>query len=423
MRIREANRHNMKQTYSTPQIAPAVHTREERYKQFLLGFGFWGSIAIVIFLALKYLLRYLMPFVVALAVVALLQSPSRWIARHTKIKKSVVGIILAILVYAVLAGLMVLCSFAVVSTVADWAGSLPAYYTESIAPALSGLGEEGSKLYARLDPELVAFLESIIPSVTSSLSSAVTKFSVKLVSWASSIATSLPKLLLSAVICVIATVFLAADYDSLSVRMRQALPERAGQIVQMVQSAFKTIIKSYISSYLLVMLITFAEISAGLLILRVENAPLIAAVIAVFDILPIVGSGMILAPWAIILLIQGKMGRGIGIAVLYVVVVVARQIMEPKLVGKRVGLHPLATLICLWVGAKTLGVAGMFGFPITLLILKDLRAGGVIGRRRPPEANGRTGGTDETKGSGSEDEAKRSGDNGPDAPAAENSAG
>ena len=378
----------MKQTYSSPQLIPPAHTREERYKQFLLGFGFWGSIAIMIFLALKYLLRYLMPFVVALAVVAVLQAPARWISRHTRIRKSVVGIILAILVYAVLAGLVVLCSFGVVSTVAGWAGSLPTYYTESIAPALAELGQSGSALYDRLDPELAKFLESIVPSVTSSLSNAVTKFSVQLVSWASSIATGLPKLLLSAVICVIATVFLAADYDSLSGRMRQSLPERAGQIVQMVQSAFKTIIKSYISSYLLVMLITFAEISAGLLIIRVENALLIAAVIAVFDILPIIGSGMILAPWAVILLIQGQTGRGIGIAILYAVVVIARQIMEPKLVGKRVGLHPLATLICLWVGAKALGIAGMFGFPITLLILKDLRAGGVIGRRRPPEKNG-----------------------------------
>ena len=167
----------------------------------------------------------------------------------------------------------------------------------------------------------------------------------------------------------------------------------------MVQSAFKTIIKSYISSYLLVMLITFAEISAGLLIIRVENALLIAMVIAVFDILPIVGSGMILAPWAVILLIQGQTGRGIGIVILYAVVVIARQIMEPKLVGKRVGLHPLATLICLWVGAKALGIAGMFGFPITLLILKDLHAGGVIGRRRPPEKNGPEGGAGSPDGS------------------------
>ena len=123
---------------------------------------------------------------------------------------------------------------------------------------------------------------------------------------------------------------------------------------------------------------TFAEIAIGLLIIGFDNAAVIALLIAVFDILPIVGSGIVLAPWAVIKLLQGKIGMGIGLAILWAVVIVVRQIAEPKIVGKQVGLHPLATMLCLWVGLKLGGGIGMFALPISLLIILELKAEGLI---------------------------------------------
>ena len=131
------------------------------------------------------------------------------------------------------------------------------------------------------------------------------------------------------------------------------------------------------------------ELFIGFLIIGVSDAAGIAALIAVFDILPIVGSGLILAPWAIVCFIQGKVALGIGLAILWAIVIVARQITEPKIVGKQVGLHPLATLICLWVGLKLGGGLGMFALPISLLIILELKAEGLIfidkGKPEEPE--------------------------------------
>ena len=97
-----------------------------------------------------------------------------------------------------------------------------------------------------------------------------------------------------------------------------------------------------------------------------------------FDILPIVGSGLVLAPWAAIKLLQGQIGTGVGLAVLWAVVIIVRQYAEPKIVGKQVGLHPLATLLCLWVGLKLAGGIGMFALPIGLLIIMELKTEGLI---------------------------------------------
>ena len=109
-----------------------------------------------------------------------------------------------------------------------------------------------------------------------------------------------------------------------------------------------------------------------------ENAAVIASLIALFDFMPILGSGMILLPWTIFTLIQGKIGRGIGLLVLWLVVVIARQIIEPRIVSKRVGLYPLVTLFFMWLGLKIFGGVGMLALPVIVLVIKDLYESGLL---------------------------------------------
>ena len=120
------------------------------------------------------------------------------------------------------------------------------------------------------------------------------------------------------------------------------------------------------------MLITFGELTLGLLIIGVRRPLLIAALIAIFDVFPVVGAGTILMPWSIISLIQGKGLQALGLAILYVVILVVRQFLEPKVVGKQVGLPPLVTLLCMFAGTSLFGVWGLFGLPIGAAILVNL---------------------------------------------------
>ena len=123
---------------------------------------------------------------------------------------------------------------------------------------------------------------------------------------------------------------------------------------------------------------TFLEIAVGLLIIGVKNAFGIAILIALFDILPVVGSGIVLLPWAIFTLFAGNLPTGIGLLVLYIVVIVVRQIMEPKIVGDRVGLHPLVTLLSMVLGTYLFGGIGLLGLPITVALLHALNKQGAI---------------------------------------------
>ena len=97
-----------------------------------------------------------------------------------------------------------------------------------------------------------------------------------------------------------------------------------------------------------------------------------------FDILPAVGTGGIIIPWGIIAMVLGDIPFGIGMLALYLIVTVIRNTLEPKIVGEQVGLHPVATLMAMFLGTKLMGIVGLFGFPIGLVILKKLNDSGKI---------------------------------------------
>ena len=360
----------------------------QKYKDFLLKFGYWAAIALIVFLVWKYLLAYLLPFLIAYAVASLLRPAVVWLGKKLHIRRGAISVALVLFVYIFVAGALILLSVGIITEVVDLVSGMPEYYTSNISPALDKLGNSVLDLLFRLDPTTVKTIEDMVPDALSSLGSAVTKFSMQAVSWASGTAVEFPGKLMAAVICVIATIFLAVDYGTVNAFIKKHLPEKAVAVLRSAKNSLGNILGNYAKSYALILFLTFAELSVGLLLIGYKKAILIALIIALFDILPIVGSGTILVPWAVISLVQGNIGHGVALIVLYVVVVVVRQIMEPKIVGRRVGLHPLATLLCMWLGAKLFGMVGLFGLPVSILIIKELKANGTLpsAQQAPDEA-------------------------------------
>ena len=142
-------------------------------------------------------------------------------------------------------------------------------------------------------------------------------------------------------------------------------------------------------AYVLIMFVTFIEVSVGLTVLKIlklyssSYIMVIAAGTAVVDILPIFGTGTVMIPWAAYSLITGDFGFGIGLIVIYIVISVVRQIIEPKLVAGQLGLSPIVTIIALYLGLKVFGVLGMFVTPILVIMLKLLNDEGIIHLWKP----------------------------------------
>ena len=137
-------------------------------------------------------------------------------------------------------------------------------------------------------------------------------------------------------------------------------------------------------AYGLIILITFSELVLGLFLLKligIYNGGYIfifALITAIIDIVPILGTGTVLIPWALYCLLDGKISLAIGIFVMYVCITVIRQIIEPKLVSNQLGIPPFATIIAMYVGTQIFGVLGIFILPITLVMVKLLNEEGII---------------------------------------------
>ena len=110
----------------------------------------------------------------------------------------------------------------------------------------------------------------------------------------------------------------------------------------------------------------------GFLILRVNYATTLALIIALLDMLPVIGTGTVLIPWGIGAIVTGRVGMGIGILVMFGIITVVREVIEPKIVGSSIGMHPLLTLVAMYTGYKLLGLWGILIFPPALDLAKTL---------------------------------------------------
>ncbi len=350
----------------------------ETQKRFLIRIGFWAVVILLVILCLKYVLPFLLPFVVAFLIAALLNRPIMFLAEKLNGKRVVPAILMTLLFYVAAAALFSLLGLRVFMYVWETVRALPQLYRNTLEPALETMFSSLEVYLDELDPAVVTALMDNMNSALGSLGSFVTNASVRIISYISGIAAAVPGSFLNVIITIIVTFFLAIDYPKVTGFILRQLPEKADFYIGEVRDYVGGTLLKCLASYALILCITFLEISVGLTVLRVPNAILIALCIAVFDILPVLGTGGIMIPWGIISLIMGKWVLGLGLLALYLIITVIRNIIEPKIVGHQVGLHPVVTLLSMLAGLQLFGIIGLFGFPITLSLLKNLNDRGVI---------------------------------------------
>ena len=124
--------------------------------------------------------------------------------------------------------------------------------------------------------------------------------------------------------------------------------------------------------------VTFAELLAGLLLIRQPYALLLAAAIALIDALPVFGTGTVLLPWAAVCLLLQHTPKAFSLVAIYAVITLVRSFLEPKVMAAQVDLPPLAALMAMYIGFCTFGVGGMIFFPLALLFLKQLHDAGYL---------------------------------------------
>ena len=263
-----------------------MNSDTEQQKRFLIRLLYFAAVlGIAVFLC-RVALPQLWPFCVALAVAWILKPAIRFLRNKCHIQKNIAGVVLAVLFYAVVGLLLALLSVKLFTFLRDLILGIPEFYDKTLEPLLTNVFTRLEDFAQKLDPTAASAYSTALIRITSELETAIATLSKKLLGLATNTAMSLPGGLLSVLIMIIATVFLAIDWDKIVQWVMYQLPAPKQTLVCNVVSTLKSTLGQYIRSYALILGVTWVELSVGLMILGVPSAVGIAALIAVFDILP-----------------------------------------------------------------------------------------------------------------------------------------
>lgn len=348
----------------------------EKKQKFIIDCAYYGLLLLIAWFVCRYLIGWLMPFLLAFLIAALIQPAVYFLHRRLRINRRAAGVF-AVLAAAALFGFAV--GFGLSRLLQELAAvlqTLPGLIVD-FTHSLHRLSGSISGYVSTLPAEISAQMLDALGRAESELTK-ISSLSPGVISAAWKVASGVPGLLLKCIITVVAACFISMDYLPIrSFILRQLSPTHQEWVLDLKEFFIRTIGKLLLA-YLTLMCVTFVELSVGLTVLRVPHSVMVALLIAVVDILPVLGTGTVMIPWAAIELITGNYTFALCLAILYAVITVVRNILEPKLVGYHLGLHPLVTLIAMFVGLTSVGIVGMFLFPILLIIVKHLQDTGRI---------------------------------------------
>lgn len=350
----------------------------EKKQSFITNFIYFLIIAAVIYALVKFCLPLLLPFVLAFVVAALMRRPTHFLRRKLNISVRICGLITAVLFFVIVACLVYLGGGGVVSGIQALLVNLPEFFNKTVEPMVMNTFNDLETMKIWNDMNLTDLLADLETQIMDALAGLAATVSTKAVAMISGFATSLPGLFIRLVLFIIGTVFISMDYDRLMGFCIDQMNERTKTLFFEIKAYIVGTLLVVIRSYILIMSITFIELSIGLTIIGINNSILVALCIAIFDILPVLGTGGVMIPWTVISVILGDFRLAVSLLVVYVIVTIIRNIIEPKIVGGQLGLHPIVTLSSMFAGVQLLGAAGLFGFPIGLSLICHLDRKGVI---------------------------------------------
>ncbi len=355
----------------------------QQKRDFLTSFAYWAIIAAGVYICFDYLLPISIPFILGILVAWLVMR----ISHRFQICHKILRILLSLLIYGILGTAVILLGTELVSLVTEVIQWIPGVYEQKLLPFAMVFYNWSMETIRLLDPAVMNVLEMAAESLFSALKNLLSLLSGFAVNLVSGIATGVPFLILSLLAMIFSTIFVVADYERIASFASENIPPVIRKIFHQVRLYLTDTLFVVIRSYALIMLLTFTELSILFSLFGISNAVLKAGLIAMLDILPILGTGGIMIPWAVISLVLGNTSLGIRLLIIYVIVTVVRNYVEPKIVGAQLGLHPIITLIAMFIGLRLFGFWGLFGLPVGISFLwkqkkeKDAAALGKKGKK------------------------------------------
>lgn len=323
-------------------------------------------IVVGIYLLLR-LSLYCIPFIIAFILSSLIEPMINFMEKKMKIPRKIGTVFSLLLVFSILGTILGLIISRLVKEIVNVYNQINEIFG-SLQYFFDAIIERVNNIYISLPKTISDTIDEYFANAASN----VQQWLAPLVAKITGFTLSLPQALVFIVVTILAAYFMASDRHKINLFLDRQFPvqwmERTREVLNRLFSA----LFGWLRAQIILMTVTFTELTIAFLIMRIENALLFALLIAIIDALPVFGVGTVLIPWGIIEIFAGNYQRGISLLLLYVIALVIRQLIEPKIIGQQIGIHPLLTLFSMYTGLQLIGVIGMVVGPVLMVIIKSV---------------------------------------------------
>lgn len=324
---------------------------------------------VMIYITLK-LAWFFIPFLIALIIANCIEPLIKILNKKTKLLRNTCAKISLILVFTILIGILALSSTIIIS---EAAGILKDF--GNIGESITGTIENISNFLKLENVNISDEVRNLVVNSTNELINHSLNYLKSFLTNILNLITGIPTFIIYLIITILATYFICIDRMSLLDNLEQQIPKHW---LRKINNHFTDITKAlgkYLKAELILIFISFIIVLIGLYMfkifgLNIKSPFLISLGIGFVDLLPILGSGTVMLPWGIITIASGDITLGIAIIALLILISLIRQFLEPRIVSGQLGIHPLYTLIAMYVGFKFSGVLGLLLGPIVLIVLQ-----------------------------------------------------
>jgi len=358
-------------------------------------------ILVAFYFFMRYAFWLVFPFLFSFFLAAALQRPMIFAHRRLKIKKNFSAIMLVLFFYLVILTIVALIGIRIWASARDFANYLTVQ-VQNLPALISDLQLRINELAQRLPENMELRLNAWLAEFTYTLVSGENAQGESVgmlggllsrvnfewfrapMSGMLNIAGRIPAVAIAAVITIISSFFMTTGYDQIVKFIKRQLPAERQNALSAAKRILFSSLGKLLRSYSIIMISTAAQVALGLLLLRLLGVYTgdflwgIVAIVAVLDFLPAVGAGFVLTPWALYSLVMGQFGLALGLILIYVVITIMHQILEPKVMASNLGLPPIVTIASMYIGLQLFGIIGIILAPILMTLLKVLNDEGVI---------------------------------------------
>ena len=339
-----------------------------------------AAIGAALWFGARFLLPPLAPFLFAFALAAAMEGPVRLLVRRGMPRRAA-----AALTTLLALGLICALLWLLVGRLAGMLDSLV-----HIAPRLvralgeraAALEEHAARFAASMPEGFPDPLRAALRAAESALGELPAQFSSRLLALAAAAAQHAPGILLFLISLFLGAFLFSASYPAVLELLRSRLPEGARRRASELAGDLRGSLGGWLRAQLILAGMCFVELLGLFWLLDVRAALPLAAVTALIDALPVFGTGIVLVPWALGELLLGEPGRGLALLFGWGLGALARELLQARLLGDQIGIHPLVSLIALYVGWRVWGVWGMIVFPLLFAMLQRLAERGILRLRR-----------------------------------------